>query len=217
MFGRIRRLEISLAAKCQILFGAAVLLIIAAALLVPWQRMEQLTQQLDERAAAALADDAVARHLERGGASDPTPPVAAPEPGAESGDTDPADDAQANANASGDGERDGAGDPPPPTTRPARERQRDRERRANGTRRGNDAAPPQPAAPRLLSHHTEAPLTRFERKALYHFNRHRDDDRLVTYYERDDDTDGYRYARPLYLVESCTRCHSVAPGGALTT
>src|SRR5436305_14389618 len=65
MFGRIRRLEISLAAKCQILFGAAVLLIIAAALLVPWRRMEQLTAQLDERTAAALADDAVARHVER--------------------------------------------------------------------------------------------------------------------------------------------------------
>src|SRR4051812_5793595 len=63
MFGRIRRLEISLAAKCQILFGAAVVLIIAAALLVPWQRMEQLTGQLDEQAAAALGDDAVARHI----------------------------------------------------------------------------------------------------------------------------------------------------------
>src|SRR5437868_6365130 len=65
MFGKIRRLEISLAAKCQILFGAAVLLIIAAALLVPWRRMEQLTAQLDERAAAVLADDAVARHVNR--------------------------------------------------------------------------------------------------------------------------------------------------------
>src|SRR3954469_7315788 len=65
MFGKIRRLEISLAAKCQILFGAAVLLIIAAALLVPWQRMEQLTEQLDERSAAALADQAVAQHLNR--------------------------------------------------------------------------------------------------------------------------------------------------------
>src|SRR5256885_14842516 len=65
MFGKIRRLEISLAAKCQILFGAAVLLIIAGALLVPWRRMEQLTAQLDERAAATLADDAVARHANR--------------------------------------------------------------------------------------------------------------------------------------------------------
>src|SRR3982751_141872 len=77
MFGRIRRLEISLAAKCQILFGAAVVLIIAAALLVPWQRMEQLTEQLDERAAAALADDGVARHLaEHGAATVASPPPA---------------------------------------------------------------------------------------------------------------------------------------------
>src|SRR5256885_17149776 len=86
MFGKIRRLEISLAAKCQILFGAAVLLIIAAALLVPWRRMEQLTAQLDERAAAVLADDAMARHVNRdlppdvlnptAGAATTEPPVA---------------------------------------------------------------------------------------------------------------------------------------------
>ena len=63
MFKRIRQLRISLAAKCQILFGAAVVLIIAAALFVPWQRMEQLTEQLNERAAGALADEAVDRHI----------------------------------------------------------------------------------------------------------------------------------------------------------
>src|SRR5215216_1161857 len=78
MFGRIRRLEISLAAKCQILFGAAVLLIIAAALLVPWRRMEQLTAQLDERSAAALADEVLARHMDR--APDRDPGTAADEP-----------------------------------------------------------------------------------------------------------------------------------------
>src|SRR5688572_1277079 len=77
MFGRIRRLEISLAAKCQILFGAAVVLIIAAALLVPWQRMEQLTGELDEQAAAALADDAIARHI---AAYSLTPMVTVPAP-----------------------------------------------------------------------------------------------------------------------------------------
>src|SRR5689334_8617455 len=63
MFGRIRRLEISLAAKCQLLFGAAVVLIIAAALLWPWQRMEQLTQQLNERAAGLLADEVLEKHV----------------------------------------------------------------------------------------------------------------------------------------------------------
>src|SRR3954447_26707642 len=95
MFGRIRRLEISLAAKCQILFGAAVVLIIAAALLVPWQRMEQLTEQLDERAAAALADDAVARHIadHGGGTRQSAPSATSPsaEDAADSLETDSAD------------------------------------------------------------------------------------------------------------------------------
>ena len=63
MFKRLRQLRISLAAKCQILYGSAVLVIIGAALAVPWHRMEQLTSQLNERAAGALADNAVAEHL----------------------------------------------------------------------------------------------------------------------------------------------------------
>ena len=57
---RIRQLHISLAAKLQLLFGAAVALIIAAALFVPWQRMEQLTGQLNQRAAATLAAEVMA-------------------------------------------------------------------------------------------------------------------------------------------------------------
>ncbi len=56
-------MEISLAAKCQLLFGAAVVLIIAAALFVPWQRMEQLTEQINEKSAKALAETAKAQHL----------------------------------------------------------------------------------------------------------------------------------------------------------
>jgi signal transduction histidine kinase len=63
MFKRFRQLRISLAAKCQILFGAAVILIIAAALAVPWQRMEQLTEQLNERTAGVLADHAMDEHI----------------------------------------------------------------------------------------------------------------------------------------------------------
>ncbi len=64
MLNRLRRLRISLAAKCQILFGAAVVLIISAALFVPWQRMEQLVDQIDRRAAGTLARDVVLRHVE---------------------------------------------------------------------------------------------------------------------------------------------------------
>lgn len=63
MFRRLRQLEISLAAKCQLLFGAAVVLIIGAALFVPWQRMDQLTDQINERSARALAETAKAQHL----------------------------------------------------------------------------------------------------------------------------------------------------------
>ena len=62
MLRRLRKLRISLATKCQLLFGAAGVLIIAAALFVPWTRMEQLTRQLDEAAARAVARTAVAQH-----------------------------------------------------------------------------------------------------------------------------------------------------------
>jgi two-component system sensor histidine kinase BarA len=65
MLKRLRQLHISLAAKCQILFGAAVVMIISAALFVPWQRMEQLTEQLNEKAAAAVARTVVADHVMR--------------------------------------------------------------------------------------------------------------------------------------------------------
>jgi signal transduction histidine kinase len=63
MLRTLRQLEISLAAKCQLLFGAAVTLIIAAALWVPWQRMDQLTSQLNEKAAQAVVRTAVAEHV----------------------------------------------------------------------------------------------------------------------------------------------------------
>ncbi len=63
MLNRIRRLNISLAAKCQLLFGSAVVLIIGAALLVPWQRMEQLTDQLNHTAAEAIADGVLRHHV----------------------------------------------------------------------------------------------------------------------------------------------------------
>jgi two-component system, NarL family, sensor histidine kinase BarA len=56
-------MRVSLAAKCQMLFGMAVALILAAALFVPWQRMEQLTEQLNERSARTLIDYTVDAHI----------------------------------------------------------------------------------------------------------------------------------------------------------
>jgi len=63
MFRRIRQLRISLAAKCQILFGAAVVMIIGSALFVPWHRMDDLMNQLNERAAFVLTQQARMSHL----------------------------------------------------------------------------------------------------------------------------------------------------------
>lgn len=53
----------SLAAKCQLLFGAAVILIITAALWVPWRRMDQLTEQINDRTARALAESTLNQHI----------------------------------------------------------------------------------------------------------------------------------------------------------
>ena len=63
MFKRLRQLRMSLAAKCELLFGSAVLLVIAAALLVPWQRMEQLMDQMNERTSRTIADWAESEHV----------------------------------------------------------------------------------------------------------------------------------------------------------
>src|SRR3954451_12505146 len=177
MFGKIRRLEISLAAKCQILFGAAVLLIIAAALLVPWRRMEQLTAQLDERAAAVLADDAMARHVNR----DFTP-----------------DSIKQPAGAA--------------TTKPAVDEEAADGLPLEGTKA--DVARKLPKS-RIIGLSPDAPLTRFERKALVHFLRHHEAPPEFAYYDRGNVSDGYRYARALHFNESCTRCHVVDSDGRL--
>ena len=65
LFRRIRQLRVSLAVKCQLLFGAAAVLIISTALFIPWTRMQQWTDQLNEKSAAALTTNAVAEHVER--------------------------------------------------------------------------------------------------------------------------------------------------------
>jgi signal transduction histidine kinase len=61
----IRNLRISLAAKCQILFGAAVILIVGAALYVPWRRMDGLIRQVNLQTAEGLANEAKLEHIAR--------------------------------------------------------------------------------------------------------------------------------------------------------
>jgi len=65
MFKWLRNLRISLAAKCQILFGAAVVLIIGAALYVPWKRMDGLILMVNLQTAQGLASQAKMEHIVR--------------------------------------------------------------------------------------------------------------------------------------------------------
>jgi two-component system, NarL family, sensor histidine kinase BarA len=80
MFERVRQLNVSLARKCQLLFGSAVVLIIAAALYVPWQRIEQLMDQMNERTAHTLSEWAEAEHLAHQTAARASPPAPATGP-----------------------------------------------------------------------------------------------------------------------------------------
>lgn len=58
---RISMLSISLAAKCRLLFGLAVLLIIASALFVPWVRMKDLVHESNIQVARQIGRLALAR------------------------------------------------------------------------------------------------------------------------------------------------------------
>lgn len=78
MLKRFRQVNISLAHKCQLLFGSAVVLIIAAALYVPWQRIEQLMEQMNERTAKTLSEWAEAEHLAKQIAARAMPPATQP-------------------------------------------------------------------------------------------------------------------------------------------
>lgn len=56
------KLRMPLAVKCLLTFGAGVAVVLATALWVPWQRMAQLTQQLNEKAAAAVVKNTIGEH-----------------------------------------------------------------------------------------------------------------------------------------------------------
>lgn len=66
----------SLATKCQLLFGIAAGIIILAALVVTWQRIEQLTRQQDTVSAETLAKQTLAAHVISGALPPTDPPFA---------------------------------------------------------------------------------------------------------------------------------------------
>ena len=61
----MHRLRLPLAAKCLLALGLGLALVLWAALWVPWQRMEQLTQQVNEKAASAVVSQAIGEHIRR--------------------------------------------------------------------------------------------------------------------------------------------------------
>lgn len=58
----MHRLRLPLAAKTLLAFGLGLGVVLSAALWVPWRRMEQLTQQINERAAAAVVVNTIGEH-----------------------------------------------------------------------------------------------------------------------------------------------------------
>jgi signal transduction histidine kinase len=182
MFKPFRSVRISLAAKCQLLFGAAVVLILSAALFVPWQRMEQLMAQMNQRAGSAVADRAVMDPVlyVRGRvgiesvaviAAPTTSVVPATLPGQES----VAETAAKSVDPDDEPER---------------------------------SAFPPPRLVALAAAKDRKHTTRFERDALDLFQDKHDLDFVGRRYTRHDGTDGYKFARPLYLTGDCVRCHS---------
>jgi len=65
MLARWRFFNLSLADKCWVLFGFALLLIIAVALFIPWYRMERLVEEQNGKQAQAIADAFVIFNLHR--------------------------------------------------------------------------------------------------------------------------------------------------------
>jgi signal transduction histidine kinase len=63
MFKWFRHLRISLAAKCQILFGTAGALIITVALYLPWVRMEGMMRDLNLQTSEGIAAQAKLEHI----------------------------------------------------------------------------------------------------------------------------------------------------------
>ena len=199
MLKRIRQLHISLAAKCQLLFGAAVVLIIAAALFVPWQRMEQLTDQLNERSARTLVEFAIKAH------------VANPKLAATQAATDPPTTPSTSETVAAP-----AG-PPQKSARSRRAAATSPIPPAPASRPAVVAAPPTTAPigedepmtpPRLLLVNSRRvddaiALTRFERRAVRRLIEGRNPTVSETY-ETSDGGRGYRFAR---AEASCAKCH----------
>ncbi|MFN4242384.1 MAG: ATP-binding protein [Tepidisphaerales bacterium] len=193
MLKPFRELKISLAAKCQLLFGLALALIIGAALFAPWQRMEQLMEEIDRRAARTLTDHVLLEHVlshlgSSPGEEPPTVPAAAAEP--------PAAEPSASPTP--------ARPPLPPPHRPE----------ALTTTRPYVLNRVGMFTPRLVGVWRDD-LTRAERQALQRFSLAGGEDFRAVYYTRRDGTEAFRYTRALFARNDCLSCHAEYDGVSL--
>ena len=190
MFKWFRHLRISLAAKCQILFGTAGVLIITVALYLPWVRMEGMMKDMNLQTAEGIAAQATLEHMSREADAMKSTHVHAP--AAITPTTSP----------------DMATTPTPipePTTRS------DRIDEEPGVA-GYMAPKLIPAvAPKSMV------LTKFEQYTLKYFAAYPDKVHLPIDY-RLKGTDRFRLAMPMYAEQACLNCHSadatVSPIGA---
>lgn len=188
-FGNLR---LSLATKSELLFGVAVTLVILAAVLIPFLRMEELMTQLNVRAADVLINHAKDAHeaYERQRAGLPVAPykILAASPATNPATTAPT---PVVANVDLENEAGGRTATTAPTTR-------------QGVKPYEMSYGPVDLA--LLSAISKAqdPLAW---RAWQHFRRRTGDDDYAKLVRREDDTYRFQYSRMLYLEQRCRACH----------
>ena len=185
MFNRFHKLRLSLAAKCELLFGSAVAVVIAAAVFVPWLRMEQLTLQSNEQTARALVQSVLDSHLTLQQARRAAEPATRPATGA----TIEPDAKQLVGNA------------PTAVTRPAA---------TQPSIAGNRFAPVHMVLLRDVPHKG----TPSERRTLQAVDKERSADFYAKLYRYDGDY-RYRFGRVILLEKACTPCHETPPHSIL--
>ncbi len=186
---RKRDVTISLAAKCQLLFGFAVLVIIAGALMFPWQRMEQLANRETFYEARVAADMALRQVHAQQPATVTGVPVAATAPAA----------GEPGKSASGPGTAGAAG-------RKAGVKQSAAQRWADAHLPGLHYPPP-----RIIMLNQQArptgpagPVTRAAIQAFLRSGNRRQYGRLKNLFKRGSI---YQYAAAVRATQSCVRCH----------
>ena len=187
MLTPFHKLRLSLAVKCELLFGGAVALVIAAAVFVPWLRMEQLTVQLNEQTARALVQSVLDSHLTLQQARRPAYPASRP-----------SGDGMIRAKAKQLTSEPQTASPQAAATRPALE--------------ANRFDPVHMVLLRDLAHKG----TPLERRTLQWVDKEPSVDFYAKLYRYDGDY-RYRFGRVLLLEKACAQCHETPAPSLLPT